>query len=237
MRLDKYLSNMGVVSRRELKGYVKRGKVCVNGTPASSCDMKINENEDNVTFCGEQICYSRYVYIMLNKPAGYLSATEDFRDRTVLELLDERSRKMELFPVGRLDKDTEGLLIMTNDGELCHKLLSPKYHVSKRYYVESQYPLNESDIEKFKEGVHIDGGYKTLPAILEIMEDNRKSYVTIYEGKFHQIKQMFRAVNNAVLYLERVEFGGISLDCSLKRGEFRRLNDEELEILRSIQNK
>ena len=209
----------------------------VNGIPATSCEMKIDEINDIVTFCGERIVYSQYVYIMLNKPSGYLSATEDYRDKTVLELLDERSRKMELFPVGRLDKDTEGLLIMTNDGELCHKLLSPKYHVSKRYYVESETPMSLSDIESFNEGVYIDGGYKTQPAKLEITEDGCKSYVTIHEGKFHQIKQMFRAVNNAVMYLERVEFGGIKLDRSLKRGEFRHLTDEEVAILRLVENK
>ena len=227
---------MGIVSRRELKNYIKKGQVTVNGHVAASSDMQIDEEKDNVVFCGEEIGYSKYVYIMLNKPSGYLSATEDSRDKTVLDLLDDRRRKMELFPVGRLDKDTEGLLIMTNDGDMCHKLLSPKYKVQKRYYVESEHPVEASAIKAFAEGVYIEGGYKTLPAILEITDENNKTYVTISEGKFHQIKQMFRAVNNKVVYLERVEFGGLSLDRSLKRGEWRFLSDEEVDILRSKTN-
>lgn len=237
MRLDKFLSNMGVVSRRELKSYIKKGAVTVNGTAAASADMQVDENCDRVSFCGEEIAYSRYVYIMLNKPAGYLSATEDSRTKTVLELLDERYQKMQLFPVGRLDKDTEGLLIMTNDGDLCHKLLSPKYHVSKKYYVESENASKTSDVQSFSDGVYIDGGYKTLPATLEITQDPYKSYVTICEGKFHQIKQMFRAVDNSVKYLERVEFGGIKLDRTLARGEYRALTDDEIAALRLVQNK
>lgn len=236
MRLDKFLSNMGVVSRRELKNYIKKGNVSVNGKCAVNADMRIDENNDDVIFCGEKIVYNKYVYLMLNKPAGYLSATEDFRCKTVLDLLNDRYRKMQLFPVGRLDKDTEGLLIMTNDGELCHKLLSPKYHVSKKYYVESEKKLDVSAINAFKEGVYIDGGYKTLPALLEITNDPCKSYVTICEGKFHQIKQMFKAVGNAVEYLERVEFGTIKLDENLARGEWRELDDDEIAVLRSVQN-
>jgi len=228
---------MGIISRRELKGYIKKGKVSVNGISADSADMKIDEKNDVVVFCGERIEYSEFVYVMLNKPSGYLSATEDFRDRTVLELLDERLRKIEVFPVGRLDKDTEGLLIMTNDGELCHKLLSPKFHVPKKYYVESEKPLTDDEVVRFREGVYIDGGYKTMPAILEICRDAQKSFVTIHEGKFHQIKQMFRAVNNTVVYLKRMEFGGIKLDETLAKGEWRYLTDDELELLRSVQNK
>jgi len=237
MRLDKFLSNMGIISRKELKAYVKKGQVTVNGHVAQSSDMQIDEENDKVVFCGEEIAYSRYVYVMLNKPSGYLSATEDGKGKTVIDLLDDRRKKMELFPVGRLDKDTEGLLILTNDGELCHKLLSPKYHVDKKYYVESELPLKESNIEDFENGVFIDGGYKTLPAKLEITDDAGKSYVTIHEGKFHQIKQMFRAVGNGVVYLERVEFGGLCLDSNLERGEWRFLTDEETELLKSKTNR
>ena len=237
MRLDKFLSNMGIVSRRELRGYVKRGEVTVNGVPAVNSDMQVNENADEITFCGEKIAYEKFVYIMMNKPAGYLSATEDTRDKTILDLLDERHKKMELFPVGRLDKDTEGLIILTNDGEACHKLLSPKYHVAKRYYVKSENPLSEGNVKSFAEGVYIDGGYKTMPAELEICENPVESYVTIHEGKFHQIKQMFRAISNSVVYLERVDFGGIELDRSLGRGEYRRLDEKETEILLSVKDK
>ena len=228
---------MGIVSRKELKSYVKKGQVTVNGHVAPSSDMQINEETDKVVFCGEEIAYSQFVYVMLNKPSGYLSATEDGKGKTVIDLLDERRKKMELFPVGRLDKDTEGLLILTNDGELCHRLLSPKYHVDKKYYVESKLPLKQSNIEDFEKGVFIDGGYKTLPAKLEITDDAQKSYVTIHEGKFHQIKQMFRAVGNGVAYLERVEFGGVCLDTSLERGEWRFLTDGEIELLRTKANR
>ena len=228
---------MGIVSRKELKTYVKKGHVTVNGHIAPASDMQIDEENDKVVFCGEEIVYSRYVYVMLNKPSGYLSATEDGKGRTVIDLLDDRRKKMELFPVGRLDKDTEGLLILTNDGELCHKLLSPKYHVDKKYYIESEFPLSEGNVKDFEDGVFIDGGYKTLPAKLEITDDARKSYVTIHEGKFHQIKQMFRAVGNSVVYLERVEFGGLRLDTSLERGEWRFLTEEEAELLRSKANR
>lgn len=228
---------MGIVSRKELKAYVKKGQVTVNGHVASSSDMQINENTDKVVFCGEEIVYSQYVYVMLNKPSGYLSATEDGKGKTVIDLLDERRKKMELFPVGRLDKDTEGLLVLTNDGELCHRLLSPKYHVDKKYYVESGLPLKESNVKDFENGVFIDGGYKTLPAKLEITDDLRKSYITIHEGKFHQIKQMFRAVGNSVEYLERVEFGGICLDTTLERGEWRFLTEQEIELLRTKANR
>lgn len=228
---------MGVVSRKELRVYIKKGQVTVNGHLAQNSDMQINEEKDIVTFCGEVISYARYAYVMLNKPAGYLSATEDGRGQTVIDLLDERRKKMELFPVGRLDKDTEGLLILTNDGDLCHKLLSPKYHVDKKYYVESEFPLKETDTKAFEEGVFIEGGYKTLPAKLEITDEASKSYITIHEGKFHQIKQMFRAVGNSVVYLERVEFGGLCLDKKLRRGEWRFLTDEEIELLRSKANR
>lgn len=237
MRLDKFLSNMGVVSRRELKSCVKKGEVTVNGDLAKASDMQVDENKDVVVFRGETIEYNKYIYIMLNKPSGYLSATEDARDKTVLELLDERHRKMELFPVGRLDKDTEGLLILTNDGELCHKLLSPKHHVEKKYYVKSQSELDDSAVKAFEEGVHIDGGYKTLPAFLEITDNACESFITLHEGKFHQIKQMFRAIGNVVVYLERVRFGTVSLDRTLERGEWRYLSWQEVSELRSVQDK
>lgn len=237
MRLDKFISNMGLASRREIKTYHKKGEILVNGVNATAPDMQIDENKDIVFFRGERIQYNKYIYVMLNKPSGWLSATDDRKDKTVLDLLDERHRKMGLFPVGRLDKDTEGLLILTNDGELCHKLLSPKHHVPKKYYVRSEKPVDDLTAQAFSEGVIIEGGYKTLPAKLELTDTERESYITICEGKFHQVKQMYKAVSNSVVYLERVEFGAIKLDRSLKRGEWRYLSQEETQRLRSVQDK
>jgi len=233
MRLDKFLSDMGICSRRDASRIGARGEIRVNGNVIRDPSAKINEEKDEVIFCGEKIRYEKTQIIMMNKPAGYICAADDPREKTVTELLGDREKRSELFPVGRLDKDTVGLLIFTNDGDLCHKLLSPKKHVDKIYYLKSDKPLGESDIAAFMEGVYIEKDLKTQPADLRIDTDPLYGYLTIHEGKFHQVKRMLEAVGKRVVYLKRVEFGGVSLDESLAPGEYRRLTDEERKVLMS----
>ena len=236
MRLDKYLAEMGVGTRQEVKKQIRQGKAAVNGTVVKAADTKIDETSDEVTICGRNISYVSYEYYMLNKPAGVVSATEDRRDTTVIDLIKEKKRK-DLFPVGRLDKDTEGLLLITNDGDLAHRLLAPKKHVDKVYYAKIDKKVTEEDIAKFKAGITLDDGYLCKEAKLEILnasEDGSEIMVTIQEGKFHQVKRMFEAVGKSVIYLKRVEFGTLPLDEDLEEGEYRELTEEELAILKSF---
>lgn len=232
MRLDKYLSNMGNGTRSEVKQMIKRGKIKVNNCVVSSPEIKIDIETDNVTVGEQQVNYEKYVYYMLYKPAGVVSATEDKREKTVVDLLAAEQKK-DLFPVGRLDKDTEGLLLITNDGELAHNLLSPKKHVSKVYYAKIDGKVTEEDVQIFKEGVYIDKDFKALPSKLEVLSSGEQSeiQVTIYEGKFHQVKRMFQAVGKKVTYLKRLSMGSLALDGNLKLGEYRRLTEEELREL------
>ena len=232
MRLDKFLSDMGICSRRDASRISAKGEIRVNGKVVRDPSAKVDE-KDEVVFCGEAVRYEKTQIIMMNKPAGYICAADDPREKTVTELLGDREKRSELFPVGRLDKDTVGLLIFTNDGELCHKLLSPKKHVDKIYYLKSDKPLEESDIAAFKEGVYIEKDVKTQPADLKIDNDPFYGYLTIHEGKFHQVKRMLEAVGKKVVYLKRVEFGGVSLDEDLAFGEYRKLTEEERNILMS----
>lgn len=229
MRLDKYLANMGVGSRSEVKNYIRWHKVLVNGKPPKGPEQKIDVEKDVVVFAGKEIGYQKNYYIMLNKPAGVVTATEDKKDRTVLDLIDSPIKK-QLFPVGRLDKDTEGLLILTNDGHLSHNLLSPKKHVSKVYYAKVEGRVTKEDIKKFREGLEIDKDFTALPAELTVLKEDEISQVEIkiYEGKFHQIKRMFEAVGKKVLYLKRLSMGGLSLDNTLAAGEYRELTEEEI---------
>ena len=229
MRLDKYLANMGVGSRSEVKNYIRWHKVLVNGKPPKGPEQKIDVEKDIVVFAGKEIGYQKNCYIMLYKPAGVVTATEDKKDKTVLDLIDLPIKK-QLFPVGRLDKDTEGLLILTNDGHLSHNLLSPKKHVSKVYYAKVEGRVSEEDIKKFREGLEIDKDFTALPAELIVLKEDEISQVEIkiYEGKFHQIKRMFEAVGKKVLYLKRLSMGGLSLDRSLVAGEYRELTEEEI---------
>ena len=235
MRLDKYLAEMGVGTRQEVKKQIRQGKAAVNGTVVKAADTKIDETSDEVTISGRNISYVSYEYYMLNKPAGVVSATEDRRDTTVIDLIKEKKRK-DLFPVGRLDKDTEGLLLITNDGDLAHRLLAPKKHVDKVYYAKVAGIVTEEDVERFAQGIDIgtDEEEMTRPAQLDILKSGEESEIrlTIHEGKFHQVKRMFQAVSKEVTYLKRERMGTLCLDENLKPGEYRLLTEEEIENVR-----
>ena len=227
MRLDKFLCDMNIGTRSQVKTYVKQGLVTVNDTTVKSADMKIDENTDKIKFKGQTLSYQKFVYYMLNKPAGVVSATQDNTADTVVSLLGEYSRT-DIFPVGRLDKDTTGLLLLTNDGELAHMMLSPKKHVDKIYQVTIEHPLTEAEIQQLEQGVDIGEETLTLPAKVKIIEE-RCILLTIHEGKFHQVKRMLQAVNNQVMALKRVGFGPLMLDQSLNSGAFRELTAKEVE--------
>ena len=235
MRLDKYLAEMGVGTRQEVKKQIRQGKAAVNGTVVKAADTKIDETSDEVTICGRNISYVSYEYYMLNKPGGVVSATEDRRDTTVIDLIKDKKRK-DLFPVGRLDKDTEGLLLITNDGDLAHRLLAPKKHVDKVYYAKIDGMVTEEDVKRFAEGINIGAEEEemTRPAKLDIMKSAEESEIrlTIHEGKFHQVKRMFLAVGKEVTYLKRERMGTLCLDENLKPGEYRLLTEEEIENVR-----
>ena len=232
MRLDKYLVAAGCCSRTEAKKIVRAGGVSINGRVPKSSDEKVDPLCDEVIFCGKKVIYREFTYIMLNKPEGYVSATEDTREKTVLDLLPPEVNKSGLFPCGRLDKNTLGLMLITDDGDLAHQLLAPKKHVSKVYGFECREPLSDSDIEKLCAGVDIGEDYVTKPAKVTLDGDTRqKGRITIDEGKYHQIKRMFEAVDNKITYLERLEFGALKLDGTLERGQWRYLTDAEINSL------
>lgn len=232
IRLDKYLADMGIGTRTEVKKLIRQGKVTVDGSMEKSPEQKIDISRQKVCCMGEAVSYETHEYYMLNKPAGVVSATTDRQDKTVVELIPAKKRR-DLFPVGRLDKDTEGLLLITNDGELAHRLLSPKKHVDKVYYVKVQGIVDEADQEIFAEGMSIGNGETALPSKLEILYSGEISEirVTIQEGKFHQVKRMFHAVGKEVIYLKRLSMGTLLLDETLKSGEYRALTNEELKRL------
>lgn len=232
MRLDKYLADMGLGTRTELKKEIKAGNVSVDGTIVRDPGTHI-QDASSVIYRGEPVYYEEFVYYMLNKPAGVISASEDPREETVVDLIDERKRK-DLFPVGRLDRDTEGLLLITNDGELAHRLLSPKHHVDKIYYAELREPVTDQDVASFREGLVLPDGLHCLPADLEVLSSGNEVKVTIREGKFHQIKRMFLAIDNEVIYLKRLSMGPLELDERLPEGSYRRLTEDEIRDLRSI---
>lgn len=232
IRLDKYLADMGFGTRSQVRQQIAGGNVTVNGLPARRPELKVDTDKDRVLFCGTEAAYAQYEYYMLNKPAGVVSATEDKKERTVLDLLQERKRK-DLFPVGRLDKDTEGLLLITNNGDLAHRLLAPGRHVDKVYYAEIDGKVTREDAELFRAGVDIGDKKKTMPAFLEILSsaDRSEILLTIREGRFHQVKRMFHAVGKEVLFLRRIQMGPLKLDEKLRPGEYRRLTKEEVEKL------
>lgn len=230
MRLDKFLTEMGKCSRSEGGKLIRAGKVLVNGKVQKAPDFKIDPNLDTITLMGEVLTYKKYTYIMLNKPEGYVSATDDEREKTVLDLVDPEDRRRGLFPCGRLDKNTLGLVILTNDGEGAHKVLSPKHHVEKIYKFISRDPVSENDIKLLEGGVDI-GGYLTKPCKVKMISEC-EGEITLTEGKYHQIKRMLEAVDNKIMYLERITFGNISLDPSLGRGEWRYLTPDEEEIFK-----
>lgn len=232
MRLDKFLCEMNIGSRSQVKTYVKQGLIMVNGTPAKNADQKIDEAKDTVTYRGEVLRYQKFHYYMLNKPQGVVSATQDNVSKTVLDLLPVEKRK-NISPVGRLDKDTEGFLLLTDDGELAHRLLAPSKHVDKRYLVQIASPLSAEDCTALEKGVDIGENSLTRPAVVERVSENQ-ILLTIHEGKFHQVKRMLKAVGNEVTALKRVNFGALALDNSLKPGEYRELSEAELLALQNV---
>lgn len=233
IRLDKYLADLGIGTRSEVKQYIRKGRVQINELIVKESDKKINIEEDKVVFDGNLLTYQQTEYYMLNKPAGVVSATRDNFTETVVDLIDSPNK--DLFPVGRLDKDTEGLLLITNDGDLAHKLLSPKKKVPKVYFAKVAGVITEEDIRTFEEGIQLEEEFITMPAKLEIIESSEVSTVkvTIHEGKFHQVKRMFLAVDKEVIYLKRLSMGELVLDESLELGEYRPLTEEELRILKN----
>ena len=230
MRLDKYLSDATPHSRREVRNLVRRKAVTVNGVAASSADMKINEETDTVCVNGELVVYRKFIYLMLNKPQGYLSATEDERDPVVVDLLPDDLKHFSPFPVGRLDKDTEGLLLLTNDGQFDHELMSPRKNLYKRYYAELDAPAAAEDIELFASGMEF-REFTAKPARLEISPDDPcKVHVEIAEGKYHQVKRMCERAGKNVVFLKRVAIGPLQLDPALECGKVRELTAEELAL-------
>ena len=230
LRLDKMLAHLGYGSRKDVKKIIRKGEVIVNGVVVRNDDFKVDSDVDEVIVFDESVSYSEFVYIMLNKPSGVVSATYDNFKQTVIDLVSEYE-KQKIFPVGRLDIDTEGLLLITNDGMLCHELLSPSKHVDKTYYVEFSGEFKEEYYDAFKNGITLEDGYVTLPGEIKLVGEN-KAHVTIHEGKFHQVKRMFLALNMEVTYLKRISFGSLTLDESLKLGEYRLLTQKEVEELK-----
>lgn len=235
IRLDKFVCSALVVTRSEAHKIIRCGKIEVDGKVQKEISFKVDEEKNEVLYNSKPISFVKYRYYVLNKPAGYITSTEDERDPTIMEILPDEIKKMKLFPVGRLDKDTEGLVLLTDNGHLSHFLLSPKHHVDKKYFLISDLPLTQDDVQKFLQGVDIGEDKLTLPARLEIDEnDPTRAHITICEGKFHQIKRMLNAVGKNVVYLERVSFANLTLDKSLERGEVRELKDEEIEFLENL---
>ena len=230
LRLDKMLAHLGYGSRKDVKQLIRKGEVLVNGEICKNDDFKVDSDKDDVIVFDEQVNYNEFVYIMLHKPAGVVSATFDNFKQTVIDLVSEYE-KQKIFPVGRLDIDTEGLLLITNDGMLCHNLLAPKSHVDKKYYVEFSGQFKQEYYEAFEKGITLDDGYVTLPGQIKLIDSN-KAEVIIHEGKFHQVKRMFLALNMEVTYLKRISFGSLVLDESLKLGEYRLLTEKEIEDLK-----
>ena len=234
MRLDKFLSDMGAGTRSELKKEIRRSGVTVDGKVIKDPGFSIDASS-YVVFRGSVIAYEEFVYYMLNKPAGIISASDDDRESTVVDLIGEPKRR-DLFPVGRLDRDTEGLLLITNDGALAHRLLSPKHHVDKVYYARVSGILEDSDIELFRDGLVLTGGLECLPAELKVLSVSEDDYtseaeITIREGKFHQVKRMFSSIGAEVVYLKRLSMGPLVLDPGLEPGAYRRLTEEEMSSL------
>lgn len=232
IRLDKYLADMGLGTRSELKKMIRSGRVQIDGVPVKKPEEKVDIESQTVTLDGKNVAYQTMEYYMLHKPSGVVSATKDKKEKTVLDLIEGQKRK-DLFPVGRLDKDTEGLLLITNDGTLAHRLLAPGKHVDKVYYAKIDGKVTKEDVIRFSEGVDIGDEDLTLPAKLEILTSAEESQIllTIQEGRFHQVKRMFESVGKKVTYLKRMSMGSLILDENLKKGEYRPLTKEEIEKL------
>ena len=238
MRLDKFLADIGLGSRKEVKGLIKKGLITVNGTCIKSDKYQVKETEDTVMYLDESLHYQKDFYYILNKPAGVVSATQDNHDQTVIDLFSDEDFREDLFPVGRLDKDTEGLLILTNDGQFSHQLLSPKKHVEKEYLAEVAGVMTKEDVSAFAEGLLIDGDEQTLPAKLfidSVDEETNTSRIRLilHEGKFHQVKRMVKAVGKEVTYLKRLRMGNFLLPEDLALGEYRQMTPDELAQVKS----
>ncbi|TKD67995.1 pseudouridine synthase [Pseudalkalibacillus hwajinpoensis] len=233
MRLDKLLANMGYGTRKEVKKLLKTGVVRVDEEITKDPKQHVDPEGNHVTVHEETVEYREFIYLMMNKPGGVISATED-EDETVIDLLIPEDQVFEPFPVGRLDKDTEGLLLITNDGKLAHHLTSPKHHVPKTYYARISGHVTEEDVQAFQKGVTLEDGYVTKPGELTILvaDDQSEIELTIHEGKFHQVKRMFEAVDKKVIYLQRIQMGDIHLDRDLEPGEYRELTEDEVNILK-----
>ena len=231
MRLDKFLSVTATATRSEAGKAARAGQITVNGVPVKKADVQIDPDKDRVIYCGAPVCYKQYHYVLLNKPDGYVSATEDGRDPTVLELLPPQYTAFGLFPCGRLDKHTLGLMLLTDNGEVAHRLLSPRRHVSKRYAFRCKFPLTKEECERFREGLVLEDGYETKPADIELFEDAHSGIITLVEGKYHQIKRMLEVLHNQITYLERISFGPLTLPADLARGEWRELTPAEEQAI------
>ncbi|MGM0396573.1 MAG: pseudouridine synthase [Bacillota bacterium] len=235
-RLDKVLANMGVGTRKEVKEIIKAGMVSVNDKITKAADHKVDIDVDIIVCGGKRVRYREFIYIQMNKPKGMISSTDDPRESTVMELLDDSYQNFRPYPVGRLDKDTEGLLLITNDGKLAHELLSPRKKVDKTYYARIDGELADEHVQAFKEGILLEDGYHTLPADLRIISTGVVSTaeITIQEGKYHQVKRMIGALGMRVVYLKRIRMGPLMLDESLQPGQYRELSDEEIELLLNL---
>ena len=229
MRLDKFISSCTLCTRKEASRAISKGQVLVNGKVVKDKSAETDAEKDTVVFNGQVLRYSRYTYIMVNKPEGVVSATEDKQDKTVLDLLPEEMKRLELFPCGRLDKNTVGLVLMTNNGPLAHFLLSPASHVSKRYSFTVKFPMSEDDLKRLEQGVDI-GGYVTKPCRVSLTGE-REGVIILTEGKYHQIKLMMKSVNNQITFLKRESFGSLTLDPLLEEGGWRYLTDAEISLL------
>lgn len=239
MRLDKFLADCGTGTRSEVKKLIKSGAVTVEGVEKIKPETVVDPQKSDVFVFGEKLVYQKYIYLMLNKPAGYVSATWDKRLPVVTDFVPEKYRHFQPFPVGRLDIDTEGLLILTNDGKLSHRLLSPKHHIPKCYFARVLGKVTDKDAKSFLNGVTLDDGYKTMPAKLEILKSAEISEIklTISEGKFHQVKRMFEAVGKKVVYLKRIKMNSLELDKGLELGEIKELSKKELSLLCGSEHK
>ncbi len=231
MRLDKFLSVTATATRSEAGKAARAGQITVNGVPVKKADVQIDPEKDRIIFCGVPVCYKQFHYVLLNKPDGYVSATEDGRDPTVLELLPPQYAAFGLFPCGRLDKHTLGLMLLTDNGEVAHRLLSPRRHVAKRYAFRCKFPLTKEECERFREGLVLEDGYETKPADIELNEDAHSGIITLVEGKYHQIKRMLEALHNQITYLERISFGPLTLPVDLPRGAWRELTPAEEQAI------
>lgn len=234
MRLDKFFSSQKILSRKECDVFLKKGRIAVNGLTAKKGDVKIDPEKDEITLDGKVINYRKYAYMLINKPLGVVSATEDGRDKTVIDLLPEELKKLGLFPCGRLDKDTTGLVILTNDGIAAHNALAPKNHVEKKYRFECADPFSPTDEKAITGGITLKDGYKTKPCRIERLSDD-SGYIYLTEGKYHEIKRLFGARGNKIVKLERVSFGKIELG-GLAAGEWRYMTDEEIALFTNKQS-